>query len=266
MKSATTSAGLVIEDRDAVRTLTIDRPDRANSLDRETARAVTAALRSADDDPAVRAVVLTATGKWFCTGADLSAPTSSPPAHTFELARQPADYFQMVRTAWEIQTPMITALNGGVYGIGVALAFTADLVVAKSGATVAHLFAERGLPAHAGDAFVLSRVFPAKRLAEFSLLGRRFTVEDLERWGVVNWVVDEAELESTVDSLACELASGPTVSLGISKRLYRRAPSQDADTALTEDAMALAMVKSTHDYQEGYRAFGEHRPAEFLGR
>jgi 2-(1,2-epoxy-1,2-dihydrophenyl)acetyl-CoA isomerase len=128
-----------------------------------------------------------------------------------------------------------------------------------------HVFARRGMVPHAGDPFFLPRVLPFHRLSEAALLSDTLTSETLHEWGAVNRLVPAADVEATARELAERLAAGPTRSLGLTKRLYRRALESDMATAFAEEATATALVTQTADRQEGVRALLEGRAARFTG-
>ena len=213
---------------------------------------------------------MTGSGRDFCTGGDFTAPGGGDAAAA---APSPLDYgrglrpFQdLFRTYWELETPVVSAVNGTTAGLGWMLALLADLVVAAQGARWTHAFARRGMIPHAGDPFFLPRVLPLHRLSEVALLSDTLTSETLAEWGVVNRLVPADEVESTASELAQRLAAGPTRSFGIAKRLYRRSLTNDMATMFTEEADATALISQTEDRQEGVRAFLEGRAPEFRGR
>lgn len=259
------SVQLETRDEGATRWITLNRPDRGNSLTPELCDELKDLLLATDDDPTVRCIVLTGAGRHFCGGADLGGGRRPEPRHLIEARGRPAPYFELLECVWNVGTPLVTAINGGAYGVGVSLGLIADVVVGAAGAQVAQVFAERGMPVHGGDPYFLPRIFPYHRLMEFSLLRRRFTVEDLERWNVVNLVVEPDELTEAVRSIADELATGPTISLSETKRLYKDSLDYDLRTARRMDENTLALIKSTSDYHEGIAAFVERRLPDFQG-
>ena len=138
---------------------------------------------------------------------------------------------RLFRAYWELETPVVSAVNGTTAGAGWMLALLADLVVAAEGARWIHAFARRGMVPHGGDPFFLSHVLPFHRLLEAALLSDALTSEELHEWGSVNRLVPAADVERTAGELATQLAAGPTKSLGLTKRLYRRALVSDMATA-----------------------------------
>jgi 2-(1,2-epoxy-1,2-dihydrophenyl)acetyl-CoA isomerase len=261
---------LVLDRVDAVLVVRLNRPDARNGIDLAMRAELTEALGDADADPNVRALVITGTGNYFCTGADLMR--ASDPAIAVRPSQSALDYrafvgpFQrLFQTLWEMETPVVSAVNGTVAGAGWMLALLADFVVAAEGARWIHVFARRGMVPHCGDPFFLPRVLPFHKLLEAALLSDTLKSETLADWGAVSRLVPADEVEGTAIELADRLASGPTRSLGVTKRLYRRALVSDMATAFGEEAIATALVSQTNDRVEGVRAFTEGRPPRFTG-
>ncbi len=252
--------------------ITIDRPGRRNSLDPESVRLLTEQLKAADRDHDVRVIVITGSGDGdFCTGADLSRSTAiagpagdRPPL--IDARHSVADWHALYRTYWEMETPTISAVNGTVAGAGMPLALGADLVVARERARFNSVWSRGGMSAHAADPFYLPKIFPFHRLMEFALLGEPLQAEDLLRWDVINRVVPAEELHAAAAAWASKLAKLPTLSIGQTKRLYRRSYVSDMDTAFAEEAAAIVMLSPSHDRKEGMAALVEHREPKFTGR
>jgi 2-(1,2-epoxy-1,2-dihydrophenyl)acetyl-CoA isomerase len=173
---------------------------------------------------------------------------------------------ELFKAYWNMQTPVVSAVNGTIAGAGWMLALLADLVVAAEGARWTHVFSRRGMVPHAGDPFFLPRVLPFHRLNEAMLLSDTLTSETLASWGCVNRLVPAEEVEATALDLAQRLAAGPTRSLGISKQLYRRSLTNNMETMFYEEADATALVTQTSDRYEGVKSLMEGRPPEFTGQ
>ena len=260
---------MLLERDGAVLWVRLNRPDARNGMNLEMREELTRLLPEIDADPEIRALVITGTGRDFCTGADL-VTTRDPRAA--QVAPSPLDYrrwlppFQTVfRTLWEMETPVVSAVNGTTAGAGWLLALLADIVIAAEGARWTHVFARRGMVPHCGDPFFLPKLIPFHRLMEIALLSDTITSETLGEWGVVNRVVPADELESSASELAHRLAEGPTRSLGMTKQLYRRSLVTDMDTAFGEEASATALISQTHDRVEGVQALVEGRRPDFTG-
>ena len=261
---------LRLERSGAVQWIRLDRPDARNGIDAMMRDELTALLAELDADDAVRAIVVTGQGNDFCTGADL-APARDPeiatrrPTSPIDYRRAVAPWQLLFRTYWELETPVVSAVNGTTAGAGWMLALLADLVVAAEGARWIHAFARRGMVPHAGDPFFLPRLLPFHRLLEAALLSDALTSETLYEWGSVNRLVPAVDVEHTAGELAARLAEGPTKSLGLTKRLYRRSLVSDMATAFGEEAAATALVSQTRDRTEGVQSLLEGRRADFTG-
>jgi 2-(1,2-epoxy-1,2-dihydrophenyl)acetyl-CoA isomerase len=263
------SDNLIIERDGGVQWIRLNRPEVRNMIDLATRTELADAFVAADSDPGVRAIVVTGTGRDFCTGGDLAPPAGGEgepaPPGPLDYRRALSPFQELFRTYWELETPVVSAVNGTTAGVGWMLALLADLVVAAQGARWTHVFSRRGMVPHAGDPFFLPRVLPLHRLNEVAMLSDTITSETLAEWGVVNRLVPGEEVEPTASALAQRLAAGPTRSLGVTKRLYRRSLTNDMATMFTEEADATALITQTGDRQEGVRAFLEGRPPEFTG-
>jgi len=259
---------LLLTREDGVLWIRLNRPEHGNSIDPVMRTELCAVFGDADADPAVRAIVVTGVGNDFCTGADLAASPGNAPGGTvspLDYRRSLEPYQDLFRTYWELETPVVSAINGTIAGAGWMLGLLADLVVAAAGARWVHAFARRGMVPHAGDPFFLPRILPFHKLNEAALTGERFTSETLYEWGAVNRLVPADEVTETARQLSVKLATGPTRSLGQTKRLYRRSLVSDMITSFAEEAAATALVSQTHDRIEGVKSLLEGRPAVFTG-
>lgn len=248
-----------------VTVVTLARPARRNALDVESATILLALLAEIDADPSVRCLVLTGVERDFCTGVDIDASGIGD--------RDPIDYRHgadlyrdLFRRLWELETPVVSAVNGTVAGVGWMLALLADIVVAAEDARWIHVFIRRAMVPHAGDPYYLPRIIPFHRLNEIAMLSDPVASSTLHEWGVVNRAVPSDDVLPTAMSLAGRLAAGPTRSLGLTKQLYRRSLGGDLDRTLTDERAACALVSTTRDRQEGMASFREGRPAAFEGR
>jgi len=256
---------LILDQQAAVLWIRLNRPQARNGIDAVMRDELSAALQGADRDKGVRAIVITGKGPDFCTGADLAASGPAPESPLdYRVPMLP--YQDLFRQLWELETPVVSAVRGRVAGTGWLLALLADLVVASDAAKWTHVFTRRGMAPHAGDPFFLPRILPFHVLNEIALLGDTITSADLHRWGAVNRLVPDAEVEKTAAELAERLAAGPTLSLGQAKRLYRRSLVSDMTTAFAEEAAAIAMLSATEDREEGTRSLMEGRRPAFKGR
>jgi 2-(1,2-epoxy-1,2-dihydrophenyl)acetyl-CoA isomerase len=245
--------------------LRLDRPERKNAIDGQTAVALTAWLQAANTDRSIRSIVVTGVDGSFCTGADVVGDPNAPKPAALDYRYATEDYRRLFQALWEVEKPVVSAVNGTVAGAGWMLALLADLVVADSSARWTHVFTRRGMVPHAGDPYFLARILPFHRLNELALLSDTLTTADLDSWGVINRCVEAADVLPTAMALAGRLAEGPTRTLGLTKRLYRRSLSSDMATAFEDERNATALISTTADRLEGVVSFVERRPSRFIG-
>ena len=266
--------GLRSERDGGVLRLTLDRPDVHNALDWKTREALVSSLEEASADATVRAIVLTGAGeRAFCTGADLRVPVPTPAKPDAAPDRVQGDVARSIATGWQrvitavldCEKPIVAAVNGTAAGAGMHLALACDLVVIADSAKLVPVFVRRGIAPDAGGAYLLTRLVGPQVAKRLYLLGDDVRADEALRLGLVTSVVPAAELAAAAGSLADRLASGPTRTLGITKRLVNHALDGDRAASLAAEAWGQELVMSTTDAQEGVRAFVERREPEFRG-
>lgn len=253
--------------------VTLDRPDVANAISPDQRDRVIALLGEAGRLTGVRAVVITATGKAFCTGADLRAkrePDPKPEGAPDQPIGFVANMIQtgaqaLIAAVLDCPKPVIAAVNGTAAGIGAHLAFACDLVVASDEARFIEVFMRRALVPDGGGAYLLPRLIGLQRAKELLFLGDDVSAADAQDLGLVNRVVPGDEVAATASELATRLAAGPTRALALTKALCNRSLDSDRATAFYEEAWAQDANMTTHDAQEGVRSFVERRKPEYLG-
>jgi len=215
----------------------------------------------------IRALVLTGSGKGFCTGADLSGPRGQGPTGPGagrEVMKQSSQ--RLIRALWELEKPVIAAVNGVAAGLGSHLAFASDLVIAAQDARFIEVFVRRGIAIDAAGAFLLPRLIGLSKAKELVFFGDDLSADDAQKIGLVNKVVAGDQLAAAVREWAEKLAKGPTFAIGMSKRLLNRSLESSLETALEEEAMAQSLVTQSEDTREGMTAFVERRQPQFKGR
>jgi 2-(1,2-epoxy-1,2-dihydrophenyl)acetyl-CoA isomerase len=250
--------------------ITMNRPEARNAMNAEMRQAYFDALGRCADEPDIRAVVLTGSGKGFCTGADLSgsraASGAAGPPHPGATRDAMRPSQRVIRALWDLEKPVIAAVNGVAAGLGAHLAYACDLVLAADDARFIEVFVRRGIAVDAGGAFLLARHVGLHRAKELVFFGDDLSAADAERLGLVNRVVPAVDLERTAREWAERLAKGPTFALGLSKRLLNRSLQSDVDTCFAEEAFSQALTAGSEDMREGIRSFMEKRPPAFTGR
>jgi len=246
--------------------ITLNRPDARNAVNDDMREELLAVLTDARTNPDIRALVLTGAGKGFCTGADLSRRGGGPsgPGAAREMMRTRSQ--RLIRAVWELEKPVIAAVNGVAAGLGAHLAFASDLVIAAADARFIEVFVRRGIAVDGGGAFLLPRLIGLARAKELVFFGDDLSADDALRIGLANKVVAADELRAAAKAWAERLASGPTFAIGMSKRLLNRSLESDLETALDEEAMVQSIVTQSEDTKEGMLAFAERRQPAFKGR
>ena len=258
----------------AVATIELNRPESGNALTPAQRDRVVALLDDDNANVAVRAVLLTASGdRAFCTGADLRVdrpdthpvPTGAPARPVLSVDRTCLGAQRLIAALQDCDKPIVCAVNGTAAGIGAHLAFASDLVLAADHARFIEVFVRRGIIPDGGGAYLLPRLVGLHLAKELVFFGDDLSAVDAARIGLVNKVVPAAELDAAVREWAQRLASGPTVAIGLAKRLLNRSSESDRLTAFAEEAAAQELAMTSHDAQEGVASFVERRPTEFKG-
>ncbi|MFE5083980.1 enoyl-CoA hydratase/isomerase family protein [Streptomyces mirabilis] len=252
--------------------ITLNRPEALNAITPDQRERLIQHLSHASSDPDVRAVVITATGRGFCAGADLrgGSSTGRPPAvervagdvaRTIRLGAQ-----RLIGAVLDCEKPVIAAVNGTAAGLGAHLALACDLVLAADSAKFIEVFVRRGLVPDGGGAYLLPRLIGPQRAKELMFFGDALTAADAARLGLVNRVVPPDDLEKTARDWAERLATGPTRALALTKQLVNASLDTDRTTAFAAEAAAQEINMSTTDATEGVAAFTERRTPHYRGR
>ncbi|MFD6889074.1 enoyl-CoA hydratase/isomerase family protein [Streptomyces sp. NPDC059957] len=248
--------------------ITLNRPEAMNAVTWDQRERVIALLAEASADPDVRAVVITATGKGFCAGADLRGAPAAPAERVVgDVARMIRLGAQRLITAvLDCEKPVIAAVNGTAAGIGAHLALACDLVIAAEPARFIEVFVRRGLVPDGGGAYLLPRLLGPQKAKELMFFGDAVPAAEAERLGLVNKVVPAEALEETAREWAERLAQGPTRALALTKQLVNASLDGDRATSLAAEATAQELNMTTADANEGVASFVERRTPKYLGR
>ena len=251
---------------DGVSTITLNRPEVLNSVNRAMSQALQAALAAAARDPSVRAVLLTGAGRGFCAGQDLSeaVPAGGAPLDLGDHVR--ATWNPIVRAIRTLEKPVVCAVNGVAAGAGANMAFACDIVYASRDASFVQSFAKIGLIPDSGGTFLLPRLVGLQRATAMTMLAGKITAAQALEWGLVIEVCDAAELLPKARATAVHLATQPTRALGLIKRGFNRSLGVDLDTQLEFEEELQREAGRSSDFAEGVRAFLEKRPPKFTGQ
>lgn len=259
------ASSLRLEIADGVATLTLDRPANANTIDLALAREYADVALRCDEDPSVRAVVLTGAGKAFCAGGDLASFAAAGDAMP-ALLKEITGYLHLgVSRFARMDAPVIAAVNGVAAGAGVSLVCAADLVLAAESARFTLAYTRAGLSPDGGVTYTLARLVGPLRARELVLTNRMLSAAEAAQWGIVNRVVPDAELLSAATALAQDLAQGATRAFGSAKRLLLSGLTAELESQMDAEARSIADLTRTADGREGVAAFLEKRAPKFTG-
>ena len=254
---------------DGVATVTFDRPDRLNALTFEVYADLRDLLAELPHREEVRVLVVTGTGRGFCSGGDVdeiigALLRAGDQQRVLEFTRMTGSVVQRMR---ELPRPIIAAINGVAAGAGAVIALAADLRVMARSATFSFLFTKVGLAgADMGAAYLLPRVIGLGRATELLLLGEPVTAERAGEIGLATTVVDDDALREVTAALARRLADGPAAAFATTKALLTHEQDVDLGSAIELEAQAQAILMRSEDHAEFYRAFKEKRPPKWTGR
>jgi len=262
MTDPSTSGALAVATERGVTTLTLNRPDALNALTAELRRELLSAMKAAGRDADVRAIVITGAGRAFCAGADLRGGSGER-----EFRRVlTEEYNPLIAAIRALPKPVIAAVNGVAAGAGVSLALSADLVVVADDARFVPAFHRIGLVPDSGLTRTLVRTVGRHRAFEILMGERQLSATEAQAAGVVAAVVPADRLAETARELAERLASGPTLAIGLTKRLIAEAEDAGLSDSLAAEAALQEVAGRTEDHAEGVAAFTEKREPAFRGR
>lgn len=270
--TAVDSDEVLYEVADHIATITLNAPQRMNTISGPMLGALSHHLLQADRDRDVRCIVLTGNGRAFCAGLDLAAQMAGPTgtlgnlgsADTvpgeFELRDAPPIVLH------QLDTPTVCALNGGAAGYGLDIALGCDIRVAAESAKLNSGFAKRGILPESGGTWLLPRMLGYAKAAELAFTGRTLRAAEALELGLVNHVVPDAELVDRSRELAAEIAANAPLAVRAIKRMMRAAETETFEQNVHHVFLQLLPLMRTKDFTEGVAAFMEKRPPQFTGR
>lgn len=256
---------ILLEIKEGVARLTLNRPDRLNSFIVQMHDEVSRALESISKSDA-RVLVLTGAGRGFCAGQDLADRAVAPTGEGVDLGDSlERRYNPLVRRLASLEMPVICAVNGVAAGAGANIALACDIVIAARSAKFIQSFANIGLIPDSGGTWTLPRLAGHARAMGLALTGEPLSAERAEAWGVIWKCVDDEKLSEETNALAAKFAAAPTKGLATTKQLIRESSARDFNAQLDVERDAQRMLGRTHDYKEGVAAFMEKRSPTFKG-
>ncbi|MGV0793496.1 enoyl-CoA hydratase/isomerase family protein [Mycolicibacterium sp. XJ1819] len=262
-----TDAPIIAASEGAVLTLTLNRPDKGNALRKDDCAALLQQIKAVDGGGDVRAILIRAEGRHFCTGADLvSANADRGKPRIGQLSRGlEAGAHGLIAAIWNCPVPTVSVVQGKAIGLGLHLAVVCDFVLASSEASFVELFCKRGFSVDSGGSFLLPRLVGVRRARQMLFRGTPVDADTAAAWGLIDEVVAPETLDSGGAALAAELAAGPTYSLSHTKALLNNPPLGGLDTVLAQEAKSVEATVRSADFKEGLRSFTERREPAFTG-
>jgi 2-(1,2-epoxy-1,2-dihydrophenyl)acetyl-CoA isomerase len=255
---------LVINVKDKVAYITLNRPERLNSFDLKLGEELHNVLKSISKDPNVRAVVIKGTGKGFCGGGDVKEMHAAEDKPQF-LKDLTKAIHRCVIDMREMEKPIIAAVNGAAFGAGLSLALACDIIIASRDAKMNPAFISIGLAPGCGTQF-LTNLVGYHKACELLLTAKTFTAEEAKSMGIVNMVVDDKNLDEAVESYISRFRELPPIAVGKAKMLINKGMSNDMLTHLELESKIASQSAGTDDFKEGVTAFVEKRKPVFKGK
>lgn len=216
-------------------------------------------------DPEVRAVVITGEGRGFCTGLDLRAGFDLRADGSADLQPELNTYHGVVRAAYTLPKPVVAAVNGAAFGVGVSLAIACDLVLAAESAVFSLSFVKIGLTPDGGSTLTIPTAIGKARAMQMAMLGERVDARTALDWGLINAVHPDGELRDAAIALGRELANGPTRSYAAMKACFAKTLSDRFEDQLNLEAFFQNQLSSTNDFQAAVAAFSRKETPTFTG-
>ncbi len=267
MSRQTAAPELLLEMKDGVLILTLNRPEALNALTLGMMRSISEALKKASVDKAVKAVILTAVGRAFCAGADLEDLKKRQIAESFSLGDELRDRFNpLVAQIRQLEKPVIGAVNGLAAGAGASIILATDLKICSEKATFLNAFARVGLVPDSGMTYFLPRFLGYSKALEHAWLAKPITAEQALACGLVNKVVPADCVLAEALKIAADLSAMPSQALALTKRAINRSlAAASLEAQMEYEAQLQEILGKTQDHAEGVAAFLEKRPAHFKG-
>lgn len=266
---------LLFQREDGVALITLNRPERLNAINPRLVHELLHVVETTQHDDETKVLVITGAGRGFCAGADLAATAEEREADIQmddaaghrRMLRGPIGHWGVLYSALgHYPKPMIAAVNGVSAGAGLSLALAADIRVVSTAARFISVFARRGLVPDTGTSYHLTQLVGRARAIEMMLTGDEVSAATAYQWGLANRLVEPDHLMDETMTLARKLASGPSVTIELTKQLVNDLTREGLERQLQNEAWAGTRLQLTEDAGEGRAAFIENRPPKWTGR
>jgi 2-(1,2-epoxy-1,2-dihydrophenyl)acetyl-CoA isomerase len=256
-------ASIVSRTEGSVRVLTLNRPDKFNSFNREMALLFIAELDAVASDSSIRAILITGEGKAFCAGQDLVEAMDKNGPGIKKIVEE--HYNPIILKIRHLAKPVIAAVNGVAAGAGANIALACDIVLAGKSASFIQAFSKIGLIPDSGGTFTLPRLVGLNLASALMITGDKLTADDAKQFGAVYKVFEDAELSAKSFEIAKQVADLPTKAIALTKELLNKTYSQTLEQQLSSERDLQINAANSHDYNEGVKAFLEKRKPIFRG-
>jgi 2-(1,2-epoxy-1,2-dihydrophenyl)acetyl-CoA isomerase len=257
---------VLYEVKEAVATITLNRPQAYNALNLALGRDLFHAALEADEDRAVRAIVVTGAGRAFCAGGDVKDFAENPDRIGILIKELTTYLHGAVSRLARTQKPVVMGVNGVAAGGGMSLALGGDLVVAAESARFTMAYSKIAASPDGSSSYFLPRLIGLRRALELHYTNRVLTAREALEWGLITRVHPDAEFPGALAVLANELAQGPTLAFGKAKLLFHQSTHESLETQMELEAQAIAASGHTEDFRNGVAAFARKQAVTFHGR
>jgi len=254
---------ILSEQSGAVLHVTLNRPDKFNSFNREMAMQLLSAFTQAATTPSIRAVLLTGTGKAFCAGQDLGEAVDPSGPGIERIVKE--HYNAIILAIRNLEKPVVCAVNGVAAGAGANIALACDVVVAGKSSSFIQAFSKIGLIPDSAGTFFLPKLIGFQRASALMMLGDKVSADEAVQMGMIYKAFEDAFLSEEASKIANTLASMPTRGLWLTKKLLNESSVNNLDRQLEREGQEQVIAAGTYDHKEGVQAFLEKRKPEFKG-
>jgi 2-(1,2-epoxy-1,2-dihydrophenyl)acetyl-CoA isomerase len=247
---------IIFEKEDGVAVVRLNRPEAMNALDMEIQEELAKAVEHVRTDEDIRVLIITGTGRAFCTGGDIRAMKEMT---RDENTKHLKHMYRIIIDLVSMEKPVIAAVNGYAYGAGCNLALASDMIIASENATFSQGFVKFGLIPDLGGMYFLPRLIGLSKAKELMFVGETIDAREAEKIGMVNRVVPENELEKCVKEFAKKIATGSSQSIMLTKMILNKSSHLDFHTLLELELQAQEICSQTDEHKKAVQDFFETR-------